>query len=150
MEQRQKIPLLWFNWLVLVVLGVMLFGIGMILAPGLIRQAFSLLLYAAPDAIDSDFGVTEVAYITLLHGVLGTVMFGWGVALLLILRGPFSRGRREAWNIFCISVAAWFLPHTLFSLWTGFWQNAVLNSVIALLFVIPLAATYKVFKHQNV
>jgi len=150
MEQQQKIPPLWFNWLLLVVLGVMLFGIGMTLAPGRIRQAFSLLLYAAPHAVDSDFGAPAVAYVTLLHGVLGAVMFGWGVALLLILRGPFLRGRREAWNIFCISVAAWFVPDTLFSLWTGFWQNAVLNSVFALLFVVPLAATRRFFMHQNV
>lgn len=149
MEQQQKILPLWFNWLLLVVLGVMLFGIGMILAPGLIRQAFSLLLYAAPHAVDSDFGAPAVAYVTLLHGVLGAVMFGWGVALLLILRGPFLRGRREAWNIFCISVAAWFVPDTLFSLWTGFWQNAVLNSVFALLFVVPLAATHRFFRQQN-
>jgi hypothetical protein len=33
----------------------------------------------------------------------------------------------------------------VFSLWSGFWQNAVLNSVIAVLFAIPLAATYSVF-----
>ena len=27
---------------------------------------------------------------------------------------------------FC-TVAAWFIPDTTFSLWSGFWQNAVLN-----------------------
>jgi hypothetical protein len=41
-----------------------------------------------------------------------------------------------------VSIAAWFVPDTAFSLWTGYWQNAVLNGVLALAFAIPLAATY--------
>jgi hypothetical protein len=52
--------------------------------------------------------------------------------------------------IFAVSAAAWLVPDTVFSLWTGFWRNAVLNSVIALLFVIPLAATYRLFMRQYV
>ena len=150
MESRPGIPALWVNWLLLVVLGVMVFGISMMLGPELIRQAFSALLYAAPDFVDRRFSASAIEYVTLLHGVLGAVMFGWGAALLLVLRGPFRRGDREGWMIFAVSAAAWFVPDTLFSLWTGFWQNAVLNSVFALLFVIPLAATYKLFRHRYV
>jgi len=76
MTPNSKIPLIWFNWLLLIVLGVMVFGISMILAPGLIRQAFSFLLFADTGAIDSGFGAPAVAYVTLIHGVLGGVMFG--------------------------------------------------------------------------
>jgi len=76
MTPNSKIPLIWFNWLLLIVLGVMVFGISMILAPGLIRRAFSFLLFADTGAIDSGFGAPAVAYVTLIHGVLGGVMFG--------------------------------------------------------------------------
>ncbi len=50
----------------------------------------------------------------------------------------------------CVSVAAWIVPDTLFSPWTGFWQNAVLNAAILLLFAIPLVATRRAFKREHV
>ena len=150
MTRQSKFPLIWFNWLLLVVLGVMASGISMILAPGLMRQAFSFLLFADAAVIDSEFGAHAVAYVTLVHGVLGGVMFGWGVALFLILVGPLRRGSREAWMIFAASLAAWYFPDTLFSLWTGYWPNAVLNSVFPLLFAVPLAATFKACQREQV
>jgi hypothetical protein len=33
-----------------------------------------------------------------------------------------------------VSLAAWLIPDTTLSLWSGFWQNAVLNVVLAILF----------------
>lgn len=45
------------------------------------------------------------------------------------------------WNLIALSVAAWFVPDTSYSLLSGFWQNAVLNTVFAGLFAIPLWAT---------
>jgi hypothetical protein len=149
MSNTHAISPIWFRWLSLVVLGVMAFGISMILAPELIKKLFSLLVYSAPGAIDAQFSPAAVEYITLVHGVLGAVMFGWGTVLLLVLYGPFRRGSREGWHMLAVSVAVWFVPDTLFSLWTGFWQNAVLNAALALLFAIPLAATYRAFKNER-
>jgi hypothetical protein len=37
----------------------------------------------------------------------------------------------------------WFVTDTVLSLATGFWQNAVLNVVLAVLFAVPLAATWR-------
>ena len=59
-----------------------------------------------------------------------------------MLFGPFRRGSREAWFTCTVSLAAWFVSDTMVSLANGFWQNAVLNAVIAILFAVPLAATY--------
>jgi hypothetical protein len=130
----------WVRWLTVSACGVLIFGLGMVLAPDLTRQAFGLLLYADRDRV-AGFDAAALPYISLLHGVLGAVMFGWGAALLLVIRGSFQRGSREGWNILAIAVSAWFIPDTALSLWTGFWQNALLNVAIALLFGIPLAAT---------
>jgi hypothetical protein len=132
----------WQHWLTAVTVGVMLFGLVMVLAPGLTRLGFSLLVYASPDRI-AGFGDDAVAYIQLAHAVLGAVMFGWGTALLFIVLGPLRRAPREGWQMLAISVTAWFVPDTAFSLWSGFWQNAVLNLVFAILFAVPLAATYR-------
>jgi integral membrane sensor domain MASE1 len=38
-----------------------------------------------------------------------------------------------------------FVPDTLYSLASGFWPNAVLNSVFALVFALPLWATRGLF-----
>jgi len=139
--------LLWWLWLVAVTLGVMLFGISMVVAPGFIREFFSLLFYASSQHIDT-FGEPAVAYITFAHGVLGAVMFGWGAALLCVLFGSFRRGHASGWRTLAISLTAWFVPDTVFSVWSGFWQNAILNVVLAVLFAIPLARTYKPFFNE--
>jgi len=126
----------------------MVFGLALVLLPGLARAGFSLLVYAAPGRLGA-FGTEAVAYISLVHAVLGGVMFGWGIALLLVVRGPFARGEREGWQIVFVSVGAWFVSDTAFSLWSGFWQNAVLNLVFIVLFAVPLAATHRVFHAQR-
>ncbi|MEW6403856.1 MAG: hypothetical protein AB1649_18840, partial [Chloroflexota bacterium] len=98
------------------------------------------LYYPTPESVDA-LDASARAYILLFQGVLGAVMFGWSAALLLVLLGPFRRGFREGWMITAVSLVAWFIPDTAFSLWTGFWLNAALNGVFLLMFAIPLAAT---------
>lgn len=117
--------------------------------PAFARYGFSLLLFFDPNHVES-FGTQINRYISLAHAVLGAVMFGWGAVLLLIVRSWFVRGVREAWLAITISVVAWFVPDTAYSLWVGFWQNAVLNFVFFLLFCIPLLATRKAFHETHV
>lgn len=127
----------------------MAFGLALALAPTLARKGFSLLVYASADRIAA-FGAQAEAYISLVHAVLGAVLFGWGVALLFVVNGLFSRGAREGWWIVAVSIAAWFIPDTAFSLWFGFWQNAVFNAFFVVLFGLPLAATYRGFHDAHV
>jgi hypothetical protein len=81
----------------------------------------------------------------MMHSVLGSVLLGWSSALLLVVLGPFRRGEHDGWRILAGSVVAWFVPDKLMSISYGFWQNAVLNLGVALLYAIPLAATYRTF-----
>ena len=122
----------------------MVFGLALVVAPALARQGFSLLVYSDQDRIAS-FGQEAARYISLAHAVLGGVMFGWGVALALVIRSVFAKGHRAGWNIVALSVCAWFIPDTSYSLISGYWQNAVLNIVFLLLFAVPLIATRKTF-----
>jgi hypothetical protein len=134
----------WWQWLVVVTVLITLFGLSMVLMPSIIRQLFSVVILSSPEAIDS-FGDPAVAYLTLTQGVLGAVMFGWGIALLFVLFGSFRRGLKEGWLTVAVSVAAWFISDTAFSLWTGFWQNAALNTIFLLAFAVPLLTTYPSF-----
>jgi hypothetical protein len=144
-----KIPVFWYRWLLLVSIGIMIFGLSMVVMPGLIMKFFSFIVYSKSDLIQSEFNVTAVKYIELTHGVLGAVMFGWSILLLMIIIGPFRNGNIEGWYYLTVSIIAWFVPDTLFSLWKGFWQNAILNSLLGLFLVLPLLGTYKAFKKHN-
>lgn len=141
MHPMRKPSLLWVDWLLVVSVGVVLFGLVPVVAPELARQGFSLLAFADSQRLGA-FGESAVHYISLAHAVLGGVMVGWGAAIFLVVRGPFAAGAAIGWRIIAISVATWFVPDTAYSLWSGFWQNAVLNLVLFVLFAVPLAATY--------
>jgi hypothetical protein len=138
----------WYQrWLVAVTLGVMAASLGMILAPGPTLEVFSALTYQSPDVI-ARFGQRSVEYITLMHAILGSVMLGWSTALLIVVTGPFRRREYHGWWILTVSVFVWFVPDTLVSLVYGFWQNAMLNVVVALFYAIPLAAIYRDFRER--
>lgn len=139
---RQSSPAFrfWWRWLLVVTSGVIVIGAFLILAPGLARNLFGLLFYGSGSALD-EFSADAVRYIAFAHGVLGAVMIGWGAALALVLLGPFRQARAHAWRTLVTSLAIWFVVDSSFSLWSGFWQNAVLNTVIALFFLPGLAGT---------
>lgn len=123
----------------------MVFGLALVLAPTLSMQGFSLLVYSNQDQIAS-FGHEAARYIALAHAVFGAVMFGWGLALIAIVRTLFAAGYRLGWNVVALSVGAWFIPDTSYSLLSGYWQNALLNLAFLVLFAVPLVATRKVFR----
>jgi hypothetical protein len=129
----------WINWLLAVAAGVVAFGLVLVLAPTLARQGFSILVYASPDRIDA-FGQEQVRYISLAHAVIGGVMVGWGAALFYVTKTLLAVGSRIAWNLVALSVGAWFVPDTSYSLISGYWQNALLNTVFLVLFALPLWA----------
>lgn len=140
--------LFWWRWLVVATFGILLFGIGMVAAPELTRRFFGLLLFSSAERLAS-FGAAAAAYVAFVHGVLGAVMFGWGVALLSVLLGPFRHRSKQAWSTLVTSLSAWFVPDTALSLWSSFWQNAMLNLVLAVIFAIPLAATHRAFNENR-
>lgn len=130
----------WWFWLLVVTSGVVVAGAFLVFSPALGRSLFGLLFYGSGTALD-EFSTEAVRYISFAHGVVGAVMIGWGTALALVLLGPFRQAHAHAWRTFVVSLAIWFVVDSGFSLWSGFWQNAVLNTVIALLFLPGLAGT---------
>ena len=148
MNASQLPSLIWITWLSLTSFGVVIFGLVLVVFPGLSLRGFSFLLYSDPQKLAS-FSADAIRYIELLHAVLGSVMVGWGVALMIIVRKWFAMGVRVGWQIIVASVLVWFLPDTVFSLWSGFWQNAMLNLSFLILFLVPLVATYRTFNEPG-
>jgi hypothetical protein len=143
------IPLFWIRWLYAVTLVVILLGGSMVLMPGVAREFFSILFYYALGGFQARYPAAANEYIIFAHGVLGAVMVGWGASMLLVLRGPFCRCDSDGWALLAVPMLTWFVADTGFSLYTGFWQNAILNSVLLVLFAIPLAATRKYFNGKG-
>lgn len=137
MSNAQTLSSFWIYWLLAVTAGVIVFGLTLVVLPALSRAGFSLLVYTSPTQIDA-FGPEPVRYISLVHAVMGAVMIGWGSALWLLTKNLLARGSRLAWQVIAISLLAWFVPDTSYSLLSGFWQNAVLNTVFLALFACPL------------
>jgi hypothetical protein len=137
-------PTFWVNWLKIASLLSMAFGLLLAFFPKFTNQGFSLLIYANTETIAS-FNQQAINYISLLHAVLGAVIFGWFLVIYLIVKGLFAKGVKESWALIAISLTAWFVPDTTISLLTGFWQNAVLNLVFYGAFIAPLGATLKHF-----
>lgn len=131
--------LFWWRMLVADSVLLVVFGLVLVVFPGITLQAFGLLVYSSATQLSS-FGPEAADYIQLVHAVLGAVMVGWGAVLLLLALGPVRHGAKDGWVMCVVSLCAWFVPDTAYSLLTGFWQNAVLNTVLSGLFAAPLIA----------
>jgi hypothetical protein len=129
----------WWRWLVVMTCVVLSLGAALVAFPSVMQQVFNLIFFGSPGG-RPEF-LPAARYLRFAFAVLGAVMFAWAACMLVLLWGPFRRGSRDAWLAIAVSLAAWFVPDTVLSLLSGFWQNAVLNVVLAAGFAIPLAVT---------
>ncbi len=129
----------------IVAIGVICFGLILVILPDISRSGFSWLIYGSFDRL-SLFTTEASDYISLTHAVFGSVLIGWGVTILFIIQSFFRKGVKNSWGILAISILAWFIPDTIFSLAWGFAPNALLNLVFLTLFFIPLGATLSYFR----
>lgn len=136
------INLFWQRWLVVVAAGTALFGVAFMVAPEAVQAIFSG--WYLPGLAES-FSAEAYDYLMFTYGVLGAVTTGWAVMILYLALGAFRRGERLAWEAITLSVIVWFVIDSAFSILSGYWQNAALNVVFFLGFIIPLVATYRQF-----
>ena len=135
-------PTFWINWLTYTAEFTVLFGLLMVLAPGLTQQAFGLLIFQNSEQFAA-FDPQATAYIELAHAVMGSVLVGWGALIFMLVRKLNIGDAKQTCRMITISVLLWYVPDTAFSLYSGFWQNAVLNTGFAVLYAVPLLALRK-------
>lgn len=135
-----------WRWLILVIIGTLLFGLSMILMPDVTGGLFNAMFFPNAD-INQIFSETARHYIQFTYGVLGAVMVGWASLMLYIVLRPFRRGDREAWTMLLVSLLIWFVVDSGYSLYRGYVPNAILNTIFLILYLIPLGATYRHFHH---
>jgi hypothetical protein len=139
--------LFWWRWLLVANAGVFLFGLAFILLPDVMYNFFDLVLFwdGTPKI---SFTADTTSFLKFAYGVLGAVMIGWAISLYYILLVPFRRGEWEAWLGVTLSMTVWYVVDSIWSVATGFYENALLNTGFFVLFIIPLAATYRQFRSK--
>ncbi len=135
---------LWTRWLIAACLFVMFYGLSLMWAPQPMLNILSLIYFGSSNHF-STYASGPLNYILIAHGVLGSVLFGWGLTLLFVVTGPFQRGSQEAWRTVALSVLAWSVSEAVFSVWIGSTANLFFSLGFAGLFVVPLLATYRHF-----
>ena len=74
-------------------------------------------------------------------GLMGCITMGWGLTMLVILKAATmleAAQAREIWRGFLFAILFWYVIDNIASIYTGFPFNAVSNTVLVALFVIPL------------
>lgn len=136
----------WQKWLFTVSILIIVFGLGMAF---LNRTPIFYTLF--DRQINLSFwntgiflpGVNE--FQGWVYGVLGSTMAGWGIFFAFIAHIPFRRKERWAWNCMLIGLSVWYIADTVISLYYRVYFNAVFNTLILILVILPLIFTYKFF-----
>ena len=126
------------KWLNLWCWGVGAFGLllaGYAFAPteGFTRLFFDLLGQPIPD----DPG----QHLRFAMGLRGCITIGWAITFAAAfkgaahLTGPAAQG---VWRTLALAVIVWFVIDSGVSIATGFWRNAVSNTVLVLLYFVPV------------
>jgi hypothetical protein len=129
----------WRNWLTLWCWAAGLFGAVLALGglPATSGPAFALLSlqYGAPVAADA-----PVRYATAL---VGAVTMGWAATMFFAIRAADRLGTRGAdiWRGLIWAMAFWYVVDSALSIATGFALNAVSNTLLVVLFLIPVLRT---------
>lgn len=135
----------WRTWLLVFSIIVVIFGVALVLWGG-------TPLFAWMNAqIDPVFWTAQTlspetaAFRQWVYAVLGATMTGWGTSLIFIVRYPFARRERWAWNCVAMGLSLWFVLDTYASLYFKVYFNAVFNAAFVMAALPPLIFTRRHF-----
>ena len=131
----------WQRWLLVVDIGIVVFGIMMALLSG------TPLFRSFNRQIDPAFwGANPVAdeaqaFQKWIYGVWGATVAGWGVFLTFVARFPFGKKEKWAWQCLVVGLLVWFVLDTVISLNYQVYFNAAFNTALLILVAPPIAFT---------
>ena len=135
----------WQKWLLVSGIIVSVFGISMVL--NINSERFNSL-------IDPVFWGNETPNIQVrnfqqwVYGVLGATMVSWGALIAFIAAIPFKRKEKWARNCVIIGILSWYILDTIISLKANVEFNAIGNTILAAILLVPICFTFTKFnKH---
>jgi hypothetical protein len=136
----------WQRWLFVVSLLIVVFGFALAAGSG------TSLIDPLNRMVDPVFWGGQpvppqaAAFRGWTYAVMGAAMAGWGVFLASVAGIPFRRRERWAWYCMALGILCWYVPDTGFSLQAGVMFNAAVNTVLLVLFALPLIFTRRDFE----
>ncbi len=127
---------LWSTWISLWCWGVVAFGILLvaIAVPGIDGPARALLVMFSGDPATAD--IVGLPAVKFGIGIQGALCIGWGLTTLAFVRTPgIGAGQ---WQAITVAIFAWYVIDSAISVATGFWINAVSNTILFAAFLIPV------------
>ena len=136
---------LWQRWLFVVGLLITIFGVMMTFLNG--TMLFDIINDQVNPVFWDDGSIPDEAkdFQEWVYAVLGSVMAGWGIFIVFIVHYPFQKKEQWSWNCLVAGLSVWFCLDTVFSLYFEVYFNAVFNTALFLLVILPLAFTRKDF-----
>lgn len=142
----QARPIGW-QLLIAVSVGVMLFGLAMLVLDDAIQTLFNLILFSSPD-YPADFSPDAIAYIRLTIGIAGAVMVGWMITVVYLALN-WRNNPTMTWSVIGLSVGVWYVLDSGYSAYLGFYQNVALNTVFLASFAIPMLLILRNLRQQS-
>jgi hypothetical protein len=139
----------WQRWLFALSILITVFGIGLTLLSG--TPVFDLFNDQINPAFweTKDLNAQTQDFQQWIYGVLGATMAGWGVFFVFIVRTPFRKRERWAWNCLAAGLGLWYVLDTALSLIFKVTFNVVFNTLLLVLVLLPLLATRRAFAVQR-
>ena len=129
------------NWLTIWCLGVGLFGLllygaGHAATTGPAAALFAL--FGNPLPVEPD------RYLRFTISLMGAVTFGWAATLYAAFRAAWwldGAAAAPIWRLITAGVLVWWAIDSAASIATGFGINAVSNTIVLVLFLVPVLAS---------
>ena len=113
--------------------GIILVGGGFEVTSGPVRILFDVL--NGPGELDLN------PYLRFSLAILGAVTIGWSLTLMVVIQATNQLEKRVSKSIWIgvsASVVIWYAIDSILSIATGFWLNAVSNTIFTATFLIPV------------
>lgn len=80
-----------------------------------------------------------------LTGLFGPSIASWGILFAYVIDVSFRSRDRRGWWTMIIACLTWATYDSFLSIWNGIYINAILNSFIAIMIIIPLSIVKQYF-----
>jgi hypothetical protein len=128
----------WQNWLgawafLVTIFGLVLAAGAFAATDGLTAALFALFGKPLPADIDSHHRFAI--------GLMGAVTMGWGLTFWAAFKALFALDTATAapiWRFIVFASLAWYVIDSAISVATGFWMNAVSNTLLTVMLMIPI------------
>ena len=114
-------------------LGLILVGGGFEVTSSPVRILF--------DFLNSSGELDLNPYMRFSLAILGAVTIGWSLTLMVVIQAANQLEKRVSkpiWMGITTSIAIWYAIDSILSIATGFWLNAVSNTIFSATFLIPV------------